>query len=445
MKFPYFIAKRFSGFASENGTKKPPGIKIAIFGIAIGMAVMLLAFAIVVGFKNEVSNQIIGVGSHIQIMAYNSGMSFDKSPVSLPDNILEEIKNVPNVQKIEKIVTKPGIIKTDTLFQGVVFKGVDNDYSWKFLKKNLVDGEIIDYNLPENKNKVLISKFLADALTLKTGDNLNAYFFQKQIRARKFEIAGIYSTSFSEFDKMFVISNLEPIRVLNGWDSTQISTLEIMLTDIGKISIVDRLKIIFDNFNNLSFTDMRNIMKITKLDVATEDINAIVGTKFTEDGFLYNTLTIKELYINIFSWLNMLDINVWVILVLMIIVAGFNMISGLLILILERTQTIGILKALGTKNSEIRKIFLLHALFFVLKGMFWGNVFGIGLAAIQRYTHIINFLNPEYYYVTFVPISLSIWTILMINFCVLFSSILMLLLPSHIITKILPAKAIRFE
>jgi len=415
MKFPYFIAKRFSGFASENGTKKPPGIKIAIFGIAIGMAVMLLAFAIVVGFKNEVSNQIIGFGSHIQIMAYNSGMSFDKSPISLSDNILEEIKNVPNVQKIEKIVTKPGIIKTDTLFQGVVFKGVDNDYSWEFLKKNLVDGEIIDYNLNENKNKVLISKFLADALTLKTGDNLNAYFFQKQIRARKFEIAGIYSTSFSEFDKIFVISNLEPIRVLNGWDSTQISTLEIMLTDFGK------------------------------LDVASEDINGIVGNKFSEDGFLYNTLTITQLYPQIFNWLDMLDLNAWVILILMIIVAGFNMISGLLILILERTQTIGILKALGTKNSEIRKIFLLHALFFVLKGMFWGNVFGIGLAAIQRYTHFINFLNPEYYYVTFVPISLSIWTILMINFCVLFSSILMLLLPSHIITKISPAKAIRFE
>lgn len=400
---------------SEKGIKKPPGIKIAIFGISIGMAVMLLAFAVVVGFKNEVSNQIIGFGSHIQIMAYDGGMSFDKPPVLLSNSTLNEIANVPNVQKIEKIVTKPGIIKTDSLFQGVVFKGVDSGFSWAFLKKNLVDGEIIDYTNPQNSNKVLISKYLSDILNLKTGDNLNAYFFQAQIRARKFEIAGIYSTSFSEFDKMFVISSLEPIRVLNNWDSAQISTLEIMLDDFGK------------------------------LDIAATNINAIVGNKFSDDGFLYNTLTIKQLYPQIFNWLDMLDLNAWVILVLMIIVAGFNMISGLLILILERTQTIGILKALGTKNSEIRKIFLLHALFFVLKGMFWGNVFGIGLAAIQYYTHIINFLNPEYYYVSFVPISLSIWTILMINLCVLLSSILMLLLPSHIITKISPAKAIRFE
>jgi len=415
MKFAYFIAKRFSGFKSEKGTKRPPGIKIAIFGIAIGMAVMLLAFAIVMGFKNEVSNQIIGFGSHIQVMAYDIGMSFDKQPISLSDNILEEIKNVPNVKKTEKIVTKPGIVKTDTLFQGVVFKGVDSAYCWDFLKKNLVEGEIIDYSNPQNHNKILISKFLADALNLKTGDNLNAYFFQTQIRARKFEVAGVYSTSFSEFDKIFIISSLEPIRVLNSWDSTQISTLEIMLTDFGK------------------------------LDAAAEDINLIVGNRFSEDGFLYNTQTITQLYSQIFNWLDMLDLNAWIILILMIIVAGFNMISGLLILILERTQTIGILKALGTKNSEIRKIFLLHALFFVLKGMFWGNVFGIGLSALQYHTHIINFLNPEYYYVTFVPISLNIWTVLMINLCVLFSSILMLLLPSHIITKISPVKAIKFE
>ena len=415
MKFAYFIAKRFSGFKSEKGTKRPPGIKIAIFGIAIGMAVILLAFAIVMGFKNEVSNQIIGFGSHIQVMAYDIGMSFDKQPISLSDNILEEIKNVPNVKKTEKIVTKPGIVKTDTLFQGVVFKGVDSAYCWDFLKKNLVEGEIIDYSNPQNHNKILISKFLADALNLKTGDNLNAYFFQTQIRARKFEVAGVYSTSFSEFDKIFIISSLEPIRVLNSWDSTQISTLEIMLTDFGK------------------------------LDAAAEDINLIVGNRFSEDGFLYNTQTITQLYSQIFNWLDMLDLNAWIILILMIIVAGFNMISGLLILILERTQTIGILKALGTKNSEIRKIFLLHALFFVLKGMFWGNVFGIGLSALQYHTHIINFLNPEYYYVTFVPISLNIWTVLMINLCVLFSSILMLLLPSHIITKISPVKAIKFE
>ena len=415
MKFSYFVAKRFSGYLSEKGQKKPQGVKIAIFGIAIGMAVMLLAFAVVVGFKKEVSNQIIGFGSHIQIMAYDGGMSFDKPPVLLSDSTLREISNVKEVKKIEKIVTKPGIIKTDSLFQGVVFKGVDDKYSWDFLQKNLIDGKIIDYSNPQNSNKVLISKYLSSLLNLKTGDNVNAYFFQNKIRSRKFEIAGIYSTSFSEFDKTFVVCNLEPLRVLNNWDSAQISTLEIMLNDFGK------------------------------LDEAQQNINSIVGNRFSADGFLYNTLTIKQLYPQIFNWLDMLDLNAWIILILMTIVAGFNMISGLLILILERTQTIGILKALGAKNSEIRKIFIIYALSFVLKGMFWGNVFGIGIAAIQYYTHFINFLNPEYYYVTFVPVSLTVWTILMVNSCVFFSSILMLLLPSHIITKISPAKSIRFE
>jgi lipoprotein-releasing system permease protein len=415
VKFSFFIARRFSGFFSEKGVKKPPGIKISIFGIAAGTAVILLAFAVVVGFKNEVSNRVTGFGAHIQIMAFNSGLSFEKTPISISEKTQNDILNINNVKKIEKIITKSGIVKTENSFQGVVFKGVDSNYCWDFLEKNLVEGEIINFKKPENQNKVLISKYLADALMLKTGDALNAYFFEQQVRARKFEIAGVYSTSFSEFDKLFVICNLIPVRILNNWDSTQISTLEIMLHDFEK------------------------------LNETAANINFLVGNKFSDDGFLYNTLTIKEIYPQIFNWLDMLDLNAWIILILMITVAGFNMISGLLILILERTQTIGILKALGTKNSEIRKIFLIHALFFVFKGMFWGNVFGIGLAAIQYHTHVINFLNPEYYYVTFVPVSLNFWTVLLINAGVFAAAISMMLLPSHIITKISPAKSIKFE
>jgi lipoprotein-releasing system permease protein len=328
--------------------------------------------------------------------------------------VLHKISNLQYIKKCEKVVTKPAIIKTDDSFSGVVFKGVDSTFCWDFFEKNLVDGAIIDYKNADNKNKVMISKNLANALNLKIGDNFNSYFFQQQVRVRKFEVAAIYSTTYSEFDNMFVISNLQPIQILNQWDSTQFSTLEIMLTDFSKLEPVRR------------------------------NIITIIGNHFSADGLLYNTLTIKQLFPQIFNWLDMLDMNAWLILWLMLIVAGFNMISGLLILILERTQTIGILKALGMKNSGIRQVFLFHALFFVAKGMFWGNIVGAGIVVIQHFTHIIH-LNPEFYYVNFVPVSLNIPIWLMLNIGVFVSSILILILPSYIITKISPAKAIKFE
>jgi lipoprotein-releasing system permease protein len=391
-----------------------PGIKIATFGIAAGLAVMLVAFSVVVGFKNEVSSQITGFGAHIQISSYDTGNSFEKHPIELSDNTLRKISSLKYVKKYEKTVTKPSIIKTADSFQGVVFKGVDSTFCWDFFQKNLDCGEIIDYKKAENNNKVLVSKYLANALELKVGDSFNSYFFQNQARVRKFEIAGIYSTTYSDFDKIFVISNLQPVQILNQWDSAQFSTLEIMLTDFSKLETV------------------RN------------EILDIVGNRFSDDGMLYNTLTIKQLFPQIFNWLDMLDMNAWVILGLMLIVAGFNMISGLLILILERTQTIGVLKALGMRNFGIRKIFLFHALFFVVRGMFWGNIFGTGIVVLQYFTHIIH-LNPEFYYVSFVPVSLNIPIWLIINICVFFTSILFLVLPSYIITKISPAKAIKFE
>ncbi|MDR1544336.1 MAG: ABC transporter permease [Prevotellaceae bacterium] len=412
--FPYFIAKRFSFSSEGKRSTMRPGIKIATFGIAVGLAVMLVAFSVVVGFKNEVSNQIVGFGAHIQISSYDTGNSFEKQPVELSDNVLQKISSLKYVKKYEKIVTKPSIIKTENSFQGVVFKGVDSAFCWDFFQKNLIEGKIIDYRKPENKDKVLISKYLANTLDLKTGDSFNSYFFQNQARVRKFEIAGIYSTTYSDFDKMFVISNLQPIQILNQWDSAQFSTLEIMLTDFSE------------------------------LETTRNEIWDIVGNRFNDSGMLYNALTIKQLYPQIFNWLDMLDMNAWIILGLMLIVAGFNMISGLLILILERTQTIGVFKALGMRNSGIRKIFLFHALFFVVRGMFWGNIVGAGIVVFQYFTHLIR-LNPEFYYVSFVPVSLNVSIWLMLNIGVFFASILFLILPSYIITQISPAKSIKFE
>ena len=415
MKFLYFIAKRFS--YSAMGRRKRSllsGLKIATFGIAVGLAVMIIAVSVVVGFKKEVRGQIIGFGGHIQIISFNSSASFEKPPIIITDSTLRDISQIKFLQRIDRIVTKSGILKTDGDFKGVVFKGVDNSYDWSFFKKNLISGSIIDFSNSENKNKVLISRSLANNLKLKVGDDLPAYFFQTQVRARKFKISGIYSTTFSEFDNLFVICNLDPIRQLNGWDTTQISSLEIILSD-------------FD-----------------KLDYTANEVRSLVGNRFDTNGLIYNTLTIKELYPDIFNWLDMLDINAWIIIVLMMIVAGFNMISGLLILILQRTQTIGIFKALGMKNSQIRIIFLLNAMFFVLKGMFWGNIIGLGLALTQYFTHIIP-LNPDFYYTSYVPVTVNWLFITLLNIGVFVFSILMLILPSHIITKILPAKSIKFE
>ncbi|MDR3327173.1 MAG: ABC transporter permease [Prevotellaceae bacterium] len=414
MNFPYFIAKRFSFSQTGRRISMRPGIKIATFGIAVGLAVMLIAFSVVVGFKDAVGDQVIGFSSHIQVFEYSSSNSFEKRPIDISTETLKQLSDIQNVRQIGQVATKPGIIKTETDFKGVVFKGVGANYSWDFFKKNLFDGSIIDFSNPENSNKVIISKSLAETLKLKKGDNFFAYFFQQQVRALKFTIEAIYSTTFSDFDNLFVICDLKQIQRLNEWDSTQISSLEISLADFSK------------------------------LNKTTSKVRAVMGNKFNNDRLLYNTMTIKQLYPQIFNWLDMLDINAWIILVLMMAVAGFNMISGLLILILERTQTIGLFKALGSKNSRLRKIFLFQAMFFVSKGMLWGNITGLGIIVLQHFTHIIE-LNPEYYYVNYVPVSISLPTIVLLNVGVFVISILMLLLPSHIITKISPAKAIRFE
>jgi lipoprotein-releasing system permease protein len=408
----YFIAKRFSYSQQGKQQSMRPGIKIATFGIAVGLAVMIIAFAVVIGFKQEVSNQVIGFGSHIQISEFNSSNSYQKLPISMNDSLLKQISDIQGVDRVEQVITNPAVIKTENDFKAVIFKGIDSTYNLNFFKKNLKDGSLPDFS--ENKNNVLISKSLSEKLNLKTGDDFFTYFFQHNVRVRKFTISGIYATTYSEFDNVFIIGSLPVARTLNQWDNTQFSTLEITISD----------------FNNI--------------DTIGAKIQGVVGNRFNENELLYNTQTIKQLSPQIFIWLDMLDVNAWVILVLMMAVAGFNMIACLLILILERTQTIGIFKALGMKNAQIRQIFLYHALFFVVKGMIIGNLIGIGIIVIQYFTHIIP-LNPQYYYVNYAPVVINPLIIILLNVIVFVSSILMLLLPSHIITKILPAAAIRFE
>ncbi len=414
MSFSYFLAKRFGANRSKNKTRKRSSINIATFGITVGLTVMIVAISVVIGFKREVRAQIVGFGSHVQISSYSGSSSFDRQPITIDSLTNLSLKGIPAVSKIEPIVTKPGIIKTDNNFKGVVFKGVNENYDWSFYKKNLVEGSVLDFTQAANQNNILISDKLAKQLNIKLGDDIFAYFFQQQVRARKFRIVGVYATTFSEFDNLFVICNLSVIQSLNQWDSTRISSVEIMLSD-------------FD-----------------LLEQTTGEIESIVGNKFDDNRLIYNTQSIKELYPQIFNWLEMLNINAYIILILMMAVAGFNMISGLLIIILEKTQTIGILKALGMKNRDIRKVFVLNALFFVVRGMFWGNIIGLLAVLLQKYFRIIP-LNPEYYYTDFVPVAINLWWIALLNVAVFVLSIAIMVLPSQIITQISPAKSIKFE
>ena len=307
----------------------------------------------------------------------------------------------------------PGIIKTNELFQGIVLKGIDTDFDISFFKNNLVEGEFI--NLEDSLiNNIVISKYQADLFQLKLGESFFAYFMQDQVKARKFKITGIYSTNFIEYDKLFVITDIRHIRQLNEWNNKEVSGYEIIINDFDRIDEIG---------NKVYF---------------------MTANKPLANGNLLFTQTIREINPEIFSWLELLDINVWVILLLMLAVAGFNMISGLLILILERTTMIGILKSVGATNWSVRKIFLYHSFFLIGKGMIWGNIIGLAICALQYFFGIIP-LDPEAYYISKVPILFNWSLIIALNIGTLIISALMMVGPSYLITKILPANIIRYE
>ncbi|SEG15973.1 ABC transporter permease [Parabacteroides chinchillae] len=414
MSLELFIARRIH-FSKEGDRKViSPAVRIAIIGIALGLAVMILSVAIVIGFKKEVRNKVIGFGSHIQITNFDSNSSYESTPIAISDTLLQNLRVFPGIRHVESFATKPGILKTENDFQGIVLKGVDTDYDWTFFRNNLKEGNIISIDPDKNSTDVIISRYLADLLQLNVGDSFLTYFVQDNVRARKFHIAGIYETGFLDYDKLFVIADIKQIRRLNGWEKDQVSGLELFV----------------DNYDNL--------------DQISEDLYFDLAEKQDRNGNTFYARSIKELNPMIFNWLDVLDINVVVILVLMLSVAGFTMISGLLIIILERTNMIGILKALGQNNTSIRHIFLYVSFFLIGKGMLWGNIIGVFLCLMQSHFKIIT-LDPSIYYLDAVPVDLNILSLVLLNIGTLCISMLMMLGPSYLITKIDPARSIRFE
>lgn len=414
MNLELFIAKRIH-FGSEKGEKKvsSPAIKIAIAGVAIGLAAMILSLSIVVGFKKEVRNKVVGFGSYIQISNLNNATSYESQPIVVDNSLTEGLKENNEVEHVQVYATKPGIIKTKDAFQGIILKGVGDDYDWDFFKSNMVDGTIINPADTSVSNQVIISKNIANKLHLKTGDSFISYFVEEQ-RARRFNITGIYNTNFDDYDKLFVITDISLIQQLNKWNPDQVSGIEVSVKD-------------FD-----------------KLDRTAQDMYFDLMAYRDKDGNTLLTRSVKELNPMIFGWLELLDMNVWVIMILMFAISIFTMISGLLIIILERTNMIGLLKTLGSHNYSIRKTFLYVASFLILKGMFWGNIIAIIILVVQKYFGVIK-LNPENYYVSEMPVDINILYIVLINIATLVLSILAMIGPSFLIAKISPAKSLRFE
>ena len=415
MNTELFIARRiYKGDKKDEKQVSSPAIKIAIAGIAIGLAVMIAAICIVVGFKKEVRAKVVGFGSHIQLTNFDSNNSYEHQPISFSDTLAQILKETPNVAQVHEFITKPGIIKTDDDFQGVVLKGVSADYDWNFFKKNLIEGQIIQSNDTSGINQAIISKNIADKLNLKLDDDFTTYFVQEPVRARKFKIVGIYSTNFESYDKLYVLTDIGVLRKLYGWDNDLVSGVEILVKDYDK------------------------------LDQTTNDLFFTMSPYQDRLGNSIYTCSIKDINPNIFNWLDLLDMNVWIIIILMLAVSGFTMISGLLIIILERTNMIGILKSMGARDFSIRKVFLYLSAFLIGQGMFWGNVVGLSICFIQKYFQLIK-LDPVTYYLSAVPIDLNLWNILLINIGTLAVSLLMMIAPSFLVAKITPAKSIRFE
>lgn len=415
MNLELFIAKRIH-FSKKNGKAvSRPAVRVAILGIALGLAMMIITLAIVIGFKQEIRDKVIAFGSHIQITNFDSNETFETKPIHVSADLIDRISSVDGVRHVQQFATKPGIIKTADEVQGIILKGVDQDFDWDFYRKNMIAGDSINVHEDMPSRHVIISEYMSQLLKLKVDSSFFTYFVQEEaVRARKFIVAGIYCTNFVEYDKLFMLTDIRQIRQLNAWEENQASGLEILI----------------DDYKHLEKT--------------TEEVYFKTANRLTPDGSSLLTRNIEDINPHIFSWLDMLDMNVEIILILMLIVAGFNMISGLLILILERTNMIGILKAMGAKNWSIQKIFLYQSFILIGKGMFWGNLLGLGIITIQYFTHLFP-LDPATYYISYVPIHINLFHILAINIATFLCSALMLLLPSFIIAKILPSQSIRFE
>ena len=402
------IASRLYFAQSGENRHSRPAVRVALAGMIVGVMVMILTVCIVVGFKQTITDKIAGFGAHIQVVSFDNNNTYDMQPIEVSDSLLTQLGAYPHVVKAAPFITKPGMLKTDSAFQGMVLKGTD---FWDFFARNIIEGTV-----PSAPQEILISRSMAQALQLHLGDAVFAYFVDDtDIRARRFSIVGIYDTGFQQYDDLFIVTPLETARRLQSWDMNTYSGVEILIDDMRC------------------------------LDEVADEIYFATVSLMDENGYhVYYVQTLQDQNPAIFAWLDLLDLNVVVIIILMLLVSGFNIVSGLIILILDGVQLIGTLKALGANNRFVRQIFITQAAWLIGKGVLWGNILGLGLAAIQYFGHLMP-LDPTTYYVSYVPVTFAWGWIIALNILTIGISLLILLLPSMIITKISPAKVMHFE
>ncbi len=411
MNFEYFIAKRIIGSKAYKSSISAPIIKIGISAIAIGIVVMMIAIATGIGLQQKIRDKVVAFNGHVAISNFDSNNSQESiSPISTKQDFYPEFKSVDGIKHIQAVATKFGVIRTETDFEGVVLKGVGADYSWDYFKDFLVEGRLPDYTKKRNE-EVLMSQYIANRLKFKVGDKFQMIFRKddpnKLPNIITYTIVGIYNSGFQDFDATYIIGDIRHIQRINNWDDDQVGNFEVFIDDYSQ------------------------------LDQKTKEI-------YQEIPSTLNTQSITEKYVSIFEWIKIFDTNIYGIIAIMILVAGINMVTALLVLILERTQMIGILKALGSNNWSIRKLFLYNASYLIILGLFWGNLIGLGLLYAQKYFKLFP-LDPSVYYVSEAPVYINFTYILALNIGTLVLCMLMLLLPSYLVTKISPVKAIRFE
>ena len=400
------IAQRLY-FSDENHQRSSrPAVRVALGGIIIGVLVMIVAMSVVVGFKQEITQKVAGFGSHIQVVNFDNNSTYEMQPIYVSDSLLQTIRAIEHVTHVSTFASKPGIIKTDSAFQGIIFKGTDY---WTYFEQNIVEG-----TLPTEANEVLLSTELAKQLQLHVGDNFLCYFVQDDLRVRRLYITGLYNTCMSEMDKVFVLGDIALVRQLNAWKENQVSGIEVLVDDLRQ------------------------------LENTTHDVYFQTANRLDENGNALYTQNLQQLNPNIFGWLDLLDMNVVIIIILMLCVSGFSIVTGLIILILDSVQLIGTLKALGADNQFVRRIFIYQAIMLIGKGMLWGNAIGLVLCALQYFTRAIP-LDAASYYVSYVPMAFPWIGWVLLNIGTLLVSWLILLAPSAIITQISPAKVMHFE
>lgn len=415
MNVPYFLARRI--YADNDNQKKVsrPAVRIAIIGVAVGLAVMIVSVCVVLGFKHAIRDKVVGFGSHIQVAEFSMLQQGTDSPIEVDDSVMNVLQHIEGVKHVQRFAMKQGILKTDSDFLGVAFKGVGPEFDATFIQQHLLEGAVPKFSDKSSGNKILVSKVMADKLKLTCGSRIFAYLIDDSgVRTRRFTIAGIYQTNLTQYDNVMCYVDLYTAVKLNGWQEDMASGAELQVDHFDKLDEVEN--------------------RVVKLVNRTTD----------KYGNTYSSKTIKELSPQIFSWLDLLDLNVWIILIIMMAVAAVTMISGLLIIILERTQMIGLMKALGARNPMVRHTFMWFAAFIIGRGLLWGNMIALALVALQYFTGIVK-LDPATYYVSSVPVEVNVLFVVLLNIGTLLISLLVLIGPSFLISHIHPAKTMTYE